>query len=129
MQLINIQTMKKIFFTLTFLSIYWISNAIERDFNIQISVKGMENQKGILAYNYGDKKFIADTLQFDQNGLAKINGKKDYEDGIYLMAFPTLDLRSFDFILRETNFQLSTDTSALVSHLQCKEQHRKSNHV
>jgi thiol-disulfide isomerase/thioredoxin len=120
MQLINIQTMKKIFFTLTFLSIYWISNAIERDFNIQISVKGMENQKGILAYNYGDKKFIADTLQFDQNGLAKINGKKDYEDGIYLMAFPTLDLRSFDFILRETNFQLSTDTSDLVGHLNVK---------
>lgn len=112
--------MKKILFTLLFLSIYWASNALEREFNIQITVKGMENKDGILAYNYGDKKYIADTLKFDQNGIATITGKKDYEDGIYLMAFPSLDLRSFDFIIRETSFQIATDTSDLVAHLKIK---------
>lgn len=112
--------MKKIFFTLTFISIYWISNAIERDFNIQILVKGMENKDGILAYSYGDKKFIADTLHFNEKGVAKIIGKKDYEDGIYLVAFPSLDLASFDFIIRETNFQIFTDASDLISKMNVK---------
>lgn len=109
--------MKKILFSVILTSTAVFSYAVERDFNIQFKVKGIENQDAILAYNYGDKKFIADTIRFDQTGTALIKGKKSYEDGTYLLAFPSLNLASFEFIIRETNFQLSTDTSNLAKNM------------
>lgn len=103
--------MRKIFISLSFIcSTIYSFAAVERDFNIQIHVKGMENQQGILAYNYGDKKYIADTLKFDQKGIGFIKGKKTLDDGTYLVAFPSINLASFEFIIRETAFQLETDT-------------------
>lgn len=109
--------MKKILFSVILTSTAVISYAAERDFNIQFKVKGMENQEAILAYNYGDKKFIADTLKFDQAGTTSIKGKQSYEDGTYLLAFPSLNLASFEFIIRETNFQLTTDTINLAKNM------------
>ncbi len=102
--------MKKVLFSIILTSTAILSYAIERDFNIQFKIKGMENQEAILAYNYGEKKFIADTIKFDQTGTGAIKGKKSLEDGTYLLAFPSLNLNSFEFIIRETAFQLSTDT-------------------
>lgn len=109
--------MKKVllsFSTLLFTLYGW---AADRDFNIQVRVKGMENQIGILAYNFGEKKFIADTLTFNEKGVAVIKGKKTYDDGTYLLAFPSLNLTSFEFIIRETAFQLETDTFNLTKNM------------
>lgn len=112
--------MKKMLFTLCLAGSSLLSHAVDRDFNIQIKVKGMENQEAILAYNYGDKKFIADTILFDQTGTSIIKGKKSYEDGTYLLAFPALNLASFEFIIRETAFQLTTDTFNLPQNMLVK---------
>lgn len=110
--------MKKTLLTLSLICsiLYSYANS-ERNFNIQITVKGMENQEGILAYTYGDKKFIADTLKFNAAGISEIKGTKNYEDGVYLIAFPTLNLVSFEFLIRETSFKLATDTFNLVKNM------------
>lgn len=119
--------MRKTLFTLSFIcsTLYTFANT-DRDFNIQIKVKGMENQSGILAYNYGDKKFIADTLLFDQKGISTIKGKKSLEDGTYLVAFPSLNLASFEFIIRETAFQLETDTFHLSKNMKVTNSYENS---
>ena len=70
--------MKNIF-TLFIVTIFTtISFSQERNFNISITVKGMENQIGILANYYADKRMIKDTLKFDINGIATIKGKKKH---------------------------------------------------
>jgi len=111
---------KRILFFITFISILSTAKATDRNFNITIHVNGIRDTIAILAYNYGEKKLIADTIQFDSKGKAVISGTKSYEDGIYLLAFPSFDLRSFDFIIRETNFELSTDTADFVGAMKVK---------
>ena len=88
-----------------------------RRFNIQLTVKGAENQEAVLAYNYGSKKYIADTIQFDYNGNSAIKGERTYDDGTYLVVFPQLNMLAFDLIIRETNFQILTDTADLEDHM------------
>ena len=112
--------MKNILITLILASFFSNLLALDRNFDIKIHVKGISNQDALLAYNYGDKKYIADTIQFNQNGVAKISGNHSYDDGTYLIAFPSLGLRSFDFIIRETAFQLNTDTSDLIKDMVVK---------
>jgi len=82
----------------------------EKNFNITITVKGMENNIGVMAYYYGEKRFIKDTLFFDAKGVAAIKGKKNIPSGVYLIAFPSMRYSSFDVILNETNFNIATDT-------------------
>jgi thiol-disulfide isomerase/thioredoxin len=87
--------------------------ANEDYYNISIQVKGIKNDTGILAYYYENNKYIQDTLYFNEKGIANIKGKKSYGNGVYLIAFPKLNYKYFDIILKETHFSLSTDTSNL----------------
>jgi thiol-disulfide isomerase/thioredoxin len=103
--------------TLAFFVVSFImSSAQVRDFNISITVKGMENKIGILAYYYGDKRFVKDTLQFDSKGATSIKGKKDIAAGVYLLAFPSRQMSSFDMIIAEPAFSITTDTLDFVKH-------------
>lgn len=107
--------MKNIF-TLFIVTIFTtISFSQERNFNISITVKGMENQIGILANYYADKRMIKDTLKFDINGIATIKGKKNIPAGVYLVAFPSFRYNSFDVIIKETYFSIVTDTANFIT--------------
>lgn len=70
----------------------------------------MENQIGILAYYYGEKRYIKDTLFFDNKGISTIKGKKSIPNGVYLVAFPSMRFNAFDIIMQEPSFSLTTDT-------------------
>ncbi|MDB5228533.1 MAG: hypothetical protein JWN78_2726, partial [Bacteroidota bacterium] len=97
--------------TLFFLFLFTIlAFSEEKNFNISITVKGMENQNGILAYYYGDKRFVKDTIRFDAKGNGVIKGKQDIPAGVYLIAFPSMRYNSMDLIIKEASFSLSTDT-------------------
>jgi hypothetical protein len=84
------------------------------DFNISVTVKGMENQIGILAFYLGEKRYVKDTLQFDAKGVATLKGKKDIAAGVYLVAFPSMRFNSFDIIINETSFSIATDTTDFI---------------
>lgn len=102
--------MKK-FLTLFSITLFSISIfSAEKNYNISITVKGAENKLGILAYYYGEKRLVKDSLFFDAKGTATIKGKKEIPSGVYLVAFPSLQYRSFDIILNEPTFSLMTDT-------------------
>ncbi|MCC6582150.1 MAG: redoxin domain-containing protein [Chitinophagales bacterium] len=89
----------------------------ENNFNITLTVKGMENQIGILAFYFGDKRFVKDTLNFDAKGVAVLKGKKNIAEGVYLVAFPSMRYSSFDLIIKETSFSISTDTSNFIKNV------------
>lgn len=112
--------MKKIFTLLLFSVFATMTFAQERNFNITIVVKGMENQIGILVNYYADKRMIKDTLKFDNNGIATIKGKKNIPAGVYLVAFPSFRYNSFDVIIKETDFSIVTDTTNFIAKSQVK---------
>ena len=92
--------------------------ADEEPYNIQIKVDGISNDIAILAYYFSETKYIRDTIQFNENGVAIIDDSTEIPTGIYLLAFPKLKLTYFEFVLgEEKNFSLETDTVDLVSHM------------
>ena len=112
--------MKKIC-TLLFICFFsLITFAQEKNYNINITVKGMENQIGILAFYYGDKRFVKDTLNFNEKGIAAIKGKKDIPTGVYLVAFPSMKYASFDIIFKEKEFSITTDTVNFIKNASIK---------
>lgn len=106
--------MKKILTLFLLFTITTAAFAQENNFNITITVKGIENQIGILASYYGDKRYVKDTLEFNAKGIAQIKGKKDIPKGVYLIAFPSMQYNSFDIIINEPNFSMSTDTTDFI---------------
>lgn len=80
----------------------------------------MENQIGILAFYYGDKRFVKDTLNFNEKGIATIKGKKDIPTGVYLVAFPSMKYASFDIIFKEKEFSITTDTVNFIKNASIK---------
>lgn len=111
--------MKKLL-TLTFTVISLLSLAQEKNFNISITVKGMENKEGILAYYYGEKRFVKDTIKFNEKGTAAIKGKLNFPAGVYLVALPAYHMSSFDVIIKEPEFSMVTDTFDLVRNMTVK---------
>ena len=111
----------KSIFTYTFLFLFAIKAfSFEREYNINLKIKGMENQIGILAYYYGDKRYVKDTLLFNEKGISIYKGNKEIPRGVYLLAFPSLNYRSFDLILNETNFSIQTDTVNFIKNAHIK---------
>jgi len=108
--------MKKIYAVLLLLTSVSTVFAVQKNYNVTIEVKGISNDIGILAYYYGDKRLIQDTVKFDAKGIGKIQGKKEIPAGVYLLAFPKLKYQSFDIILKEPEFSITTDTLDLVNH-------------
>lgn len=106
--------MKKILTVFCLITISILGHAQEKNYNITITVKGAQNQLGLLAYYYGDKRFVKDSLYFDAKGTATIKGKKNIPNGVYLLAFPNIRYASFDLILKETDFSITTDTSNFI---------------
>ncbi len=110
--------------TLLFLLLFSLfstkTQAQDRNYNISISVKGMENKIGILAYYYSDKRYVKDTIYFNEKGVADIKGKKNIPSGVYLIAFPSMRYNSFDIIINENDFSLATDTFNLVKNMTVK---------
>lgn len=93
-----------------------LTHAQEKNYQISITIKGMENKIGLLAYYYADKKYLKDTLYFNEKGTAEIKGKKNIPDGVYLLAFPSMRYQSFDILLKETAFTMKTDTLDFIRH-------------
>lgn len=114
--------MKKIFASLLLLSTFIINAAaINAPYDIKIKVNGISNEDAILAYYYSDTKYIHDTLTFNANGEALIQDTATIPTGVYLLAFPSLNLTYFELVLgEEQSFSMETDTADLVGSMKVK---------
>lgn len=86
-------------------------------YNVEVSltVSGMkEGEKALVAYYYGEKQYIKDSVYADALGRSVF--KADTANaGIYMLVFPDLDNQYLEFILNEPRFSLSTDKNDLVN--------------
>ncbi len=79
---------------------------------IEFTVKDVHDTSAILAYYYGAKKYIYDTLAVGPTGKAIIRPKAGdlvIPGGIYLFVFP--DNSYLEFIISEPRFSLTTSMS------------------
>lgn len=89
----------------------------ESPYEITIRVNGIGNDDAILAYYYMDKKYIRDSVRFE-NGVGVIESDEPIPKGVYLLAFPSWKLKYFELILGdERRFTMSTDTADVVGNM------------
>lgn len=86
-------------------------------FNYKFTVKGLENAEVILANYYGDKQYVKDTFQFDKKGVLTLKADTMLPGGIYMLVFPVMGNKYFEFIAGESAITIETDTANLVDHL------------
>jgi peroxiredoxin len=85
--------------------------------DIKITVKNLSNTKLILAYYFGDKQYVKDTVNVDSKGVSEIKADTNLPGGIYLAVFPALGNKFFEFVISEQRFSLTTDTNDLAGHM------------
>ncbi len=84
---------------------------------INFKVKGVADTSCLLAYRFGSKIFVKDTVDMDKKGMGTLTSKKKFGAGVYLLVLP--DKQTFiEFIVtNDQQFSLETDTNDLVANM------------
>jgi peroxiredoxin len=79
---------RSIFFVLvSILSLQGFCQA-SQGYNIQVSISGLKDSSIYLAYHFGDKQYLTDTVILDSRGTAQFRGNKSLPQGIYMIVLP-----------------------------------------
>jgi thiol-disulfide isomerase/thioredoxin len=85
-------------------------------YRIEVKIEGIRDTSIYLAYHFGDKKLVQDTLYLDKQGEGVFDGDEKLDAGIYLIALPNMNF--FELIVdKDQDFSVSTDTTDLLKFL------------
>ena len=92
-------------------------NSFSQGYEIQVTIKGMENQNLNMGHYYADKTYVKDTVMTDSKGLAIFKGDKKIDGGIYFIVLPGKTI-AWEFLLTDDQeFSMSSDTSNYLDNL------------
>lgn len=93
----------------------------EQGHAIEFEIKNYANTEMIIAYHFGDKQYISDTLKATTPGQFLMKGDEEIDPGMYIAFFPSIG-KSFEFLVNkgEQHFKLSTDTQNFIPSMQVK---------
>jgi len=57
-------------------------------YEISLTISGLRDSSIFLAYHFGDKQYLKDTINLDQNGHGVFSGKELLPQGIYMIVMP-----------------------------------------
>lgn len=80
-----------------------------KDYKIDVKLSELPNAEIYLAYHFGNKQYMKDTLVLDNKGMGTFKGDEPLPGGIYLIVFPSK--KYFEFIVNNENFSIEADTS------------------
>jgi peroxiredoxin len=79
---------------------------LKNGFEIDITIRGLQDSTVFLAYHLGDKQYIKDTLRLDKSGHIVVRGKEALPQGIYMIVLP--DRKYFEILISDDqHFALS----------------------
>ncbi|MFK7807874.1 MAG: redoxin family protein [Saprospiraceae bacterium] len=77
------------YYLLFLLFAFTLSNvSAQEGYKIDVEVKNFPEKEAYLAYYYGDKPYIKDTVVVDPNGRFTFQGEESLDGGIYLIVLP-----------------------------------------
>jgi thiol-disulfide isomerase/thioredoxin len=81
--------MRKIFFTLLILMVPALLVSQQKyGYEIDITLRGLQDSTVFLAYHLGDKQYIKDTIKLDNSGHGIVHGQEVLPQGIYMIVLP-----------------------------------------
>lgn len=89
--------MRKLIFFIFLLISGLISAQQKNGYNIDITIRGLQDSSVYLAYHLGDKQYINDTLNLDKKGHGILQGKELLPQGIYMIVLP--GRKYFEFLM------------------------------
>jgi hypothetical protein len=95
--------MRKLTF-LFFLSIVpvLVSGQYKNGYELNVTIHGLRDSTVYLAYHYGDKQYIKDTIVLDNSGRGKVSGKETLPEGIYMIVLP--GRKYFEILISKNQF-------------------------
>lgn len=88
--------------------------------NITFDIADMPNEEMFIAYHYGGKHYISDTLMLDEKGHGVLKGEEHKPNGVYLAVFPSLGNKYFEFLISDQHFGISTKKDVLGKEMEFK---------
>jgi len=61
---------------------------LKSGYDIDVTIRGLQDSAIFLAYHFGDKQYIKDTIDLSRTGTAKFSGKEPLPQGIYMIVLP-----------------------------------------
>ncbi len=93
------------------------SQAYTTGYNINVKIEGLQDTTLLLAYHFGNRKYIKDTIQVDSQGAGVFRGDEALPGGIYLVVLPEMDY--FEILIdREQDFSIETNRNEPVVNMQ-----------
>ena len=81
--------MRKIILCFILLTVYLISCGQNKSgYEISVNVSGLQDSVVFLAYHFGDKQYLKDTITLDKAGHGIFYGSEDLPQGIYMVVLP-----------------------------------------
>jgi hypothetical protein len=81
--------MRKILISVLFLLISVFSfSQLKNAYEIGITIHGLQDSTVFLAYHFGDKQYIKDTIKLNKAGHAIVSGQEVLPQGIYMVVLP-----------------------------------------
>ncbi len=107
------QTIK--FLILIFLFSFFKSTILNAadSYEIKIKINGYKDTLCYLAYHYGDKQYMRDTVEIIK-GVATFKGEKALESGIYMFVLDAKKGEYFEFIVNEPKIELETTYKSFI---------------
>ena len=86
---------------LLFLSAYIYSQE-GKAYEIGVTISDISDSTIFLAYHFGDRQYITDTVKLDGNGHGVFAGKEKLPEGIYMIVLP--GRKYFEFLMTENQY-------------------------
>ena len=103
--------MRKLIFGLLLSLIPLLSfSQLKKGYEIDITIKGLQDSTVYLAYHLGDKQYVMDTIKLDRTGHGIVQGHETLPQGIYMIVLPAR--RYFELLMSSNQyFSLSCNYS------------------
>ncbi len=98
---------------LSFFLLLLFTQVVQADdgYNIKIKIDGFKEKQVFLGYHLGDKQYIKDTVDINDEGLFVFSGEEELDGGVYLMIMPP-DNQYFQVLVNKGEQHFSIHTSA-----------------
>jgi thiol-disulfide isomerase/thioredoxin len=95
------------------------STVYSSGYNIRVRIEGLQDTTLLLAYHFGNRKYIKDTIQVDSRGAGVFSDDEALPGGIYLVVMP--EMNYFELLIdREQDFSIETSLEEPVRNMQVK---------
>lgn len=117
MQTHKIMTLKKLFYAVLISAGIISCATADKGYVIDVKVDGLQDTVSFLAYHYGNRQYIQDTVRIDMEGRFSFKGDTALDKGIYMIVLP--GQKYFEIIVDENqHFSIETEMDNFIQTMQ-----------